>query len=94
MEGEEEKEVPEIIAKSDSGDEAKRAVSGSDDENAEPAEPVDPEAEKLKLREKIKKEIDEMNADSEEEHYEFEEEELEQLLLKVEEMEFMTEEEA
>lgn len=94
MEGEEEKEVPEIIAKSDSGDEAKQAVSESDDENAEPAEPVDPEAEKLKLREKIKKEIDEMNADSEEEHYEFEEEELEQLLLKVEEMEFMTEEEA
>ena len=35
-----------------------------------------------------------MNADSEEEHYEFEEEELEQLLLKVEEMEFFTEEEA
>ena len=53
-----------------------------------------PEAEKLKLREKIKKEIDEMNADSEEEHYEFEEEELEHLLLKVEEMEFFTEEEA
>lgn len=94
VEGEEEKEVPEIIAKSDSGDEAKRAASGSDDESAEPAEPVDPEAEKLKLREKIKKEIDEMNADSEEEHYEFEEEELEQLLLKVEEMEFFTEEEA
>ena len=94
MEGEEEKEVPEIIAKSDSGDEAKRAASGSDDESAEPAEPVDPEAEKLKLREKIKKEIDEMNADSEEEHYEFEEEEPEQLLLKVEEMEFFTEEEA
>jgi len=35
-----------------------------------------------------------MNADSEDEYYEFEEEELEQLLLKVEETELFTEEEA
>ena len=69
VEGENEKVVPEI-AKSDSGDEVKADSSGSDNETAEQAQ-VDPEAEKLKLREKIKKEIDEMNADSEEEHYEF-----------------------
>lgn len=35
-----------------------------------------------------------MNADSEDEHYEFEEEELEQLLQQVEEMELFTEEDA
>jgi hypothetical protein len=85
--------VPQIIAKSGFGNEAKGDASGSDHDAAEQAD-VDPEAEKLKLREKIKKEIDEMNADSEEEHYEFEEEELEQLLLKVEEMELFTEEDA
>ena len=39
-------------------------------------EKVDPDAERLKLREKAKKEIDEMNADSEEEHYEFNDDEL------------------
>lgn len=92
VEGENEKVVPEV-AKSESGDEKGKDASGSDRETAEQAA-VDPEAEKLKLRAKIKKEIDEMNADSEEEHYEFEEEELEKLLLQVEEMELFTEEDA
>ena len=42
----------------------------------------------------MKKEIDEMNADSEDEHYTFEEEELEALLEKVEQQAFLNEEEA
>lgn len=48
----------------------------------------------MKLREKAKKEIDEMNADSEEEHYEFNDDELEEFLTQVEKLEFFTEEEA
>lgn len=55
---------------------------------------IDYEAEKLKLREQTKKEIDEMNADSEDEHYTFNEEELEALLEEVEKTSFMNEEEA
>jgi len=71
LEEQEEKEVPEIAAKPETEEEAKLEKGGSEDEESEAAADVDPEAEKLKLREKIKKQIDEMNADSEEEHYEF-----------------------
>ena len=65
-----------------------------DDEKEEPIPEIDYEAEKLKLREQTKKEIDEMNADSEDEHYTFNEDELEALLEEVEKTSFMNEEEA
>lgn len=54
----------------------------------------DPQIIKTKAREQAKKEIEEMNADSEDETYEFEEEELENLLNEVEKETFTTEEEA
>lgn len=70
--------------------------SASENENEEVEGEVvkDLEAEKAKWRVQAKKEIDEMNADSEDEHYTFEEEELEALLEQIEKETFFNDEEA
>ena len=70
------------------------SAKGEETKGEEDVLEEDGAAVKAKVRAQVKKEIDEMNADSEDETYEFQEDELEALLDEVEKETFTTEEEA